>query len=53
MANESYGSGGWKKWIWVYLVVAVVVYGLIYYFYANNKTDSGSTTGQGGSIYAP
>lgn len=29
----SYGQkGGWKKWLLIYVVIAVVVYGVIYYF---------------------
>lgn len=38
----SYGSN-WKKWIWIYVVVAVVLYGGIYYYYQNKNSDGGTT----------
>lgn len=37
MAEENYGKGYGKRplwqWIVIYLVIAVVVYGLVYYIY--------------------
>ncbi|MEK9167174.1 MAG: hypothetical protein AAB613_00290 [Patescibacteria group bacterium] len=40
--SGSYGQkGGWKKWLLIYVVIAVVVYGIIYYFFMR---DTGSST---------
>jgi len=34
----GYGQkGGWKKWLLIYVVIAVIVYGLVYYFVLRNN----------------
>jgi len=39
----GYGQkGGWKKWALIYLVIAVVVYGVIYYFIKHNGASTGT-----------
>jgi hypothetical protein len=47
----GYGKGSWGKWVVIYLVIAVVVYGLIYWWYksAHKTTTTGGTNS--GSIY--
>jgi hypothetical protein len=25
--SNNYSKGGWKKWIWIYVVIAIVLYG--------------------------
>lgn len=47
--QKDYGSN-WKKWLWIYVVVGVVVYGAIYFYYAGKSNDS-DTPGQNNSIY--
>ena len=43
-ANTKRGYGrSWKRWLWVYLVAAVVIYGLIYLI-----LQSGGGSGGGG-----
>jgi flagellar basal body-associated protein FliL len=44
--SKGYGKRPVWQWIAIYLVVAIVVYGLIYYFVMR---DSGDSTG--GGIY--
>ncbi len=47
-ANKSTGSYGKRpKWQWVviYLVVAVVVYGLIYFIFMHHSSSSGGSSG--------
>jgi len=40
--SGGYGQkGGWKKWLLIYIVIAVVVYGIIYYFFMR---DTGTGT---------
>ena len=40
----GYGQkGGWKKWLLIYIVIAVVVYGIIYYFFMRD-TGTGTPT---------
>lgn len=52
------GSGGYGKrsvwsWIGIYIIVAVIVYGVIYFVYKkiNSSNSSGSGTTQSTSIY--
>ncbi|MEX2012300.1 MAG: hypothetical protein WD970_00895 [Patescibacteria group bacterium] len=47
--QKGYGSN-WKKWLWIYIVVGLVVYGAIY-FYSASKNSSSDTPGQTNSIY--
>jgi len=48
-SGGGYGfKGGWKKWIWIYLIIAIVVYGGIYLYYHNKNSD---TSGQTNNIY--
>jgi len=36
----GYGrSGKWLKWLLIYVVIAVIVYGVIYYFWVGNTTS--------------
>ncbi|MEK7548354.1 MAG: hypothetical protein AAB499_00445 [Patescibacteria group bacterium] len=50
-AGESGGygkGGGWKKWLLIYVVIAVVVYGAVYFIWLKPDSDgSGANT----SIY--
>lgn len=47
--DPSSGYGGtWKRWIWVYLVVAAVVYGIVYFVFLK---DSGGGNGGGNTGY--
>ena len=48
--KEGYKKN-WGKWIAIYVVVAVVLYGLIYYVMAANSSDTDSTDGTSTSIY--
>lgn len=42
-SSGGYGQkGGWKKWLWIYVVIAIVVYGGYYLF-----KQSGGSTGTG------
>lgn len=50
VSGGGYGKKSLKKWIIIYLIAAVVIYGLIYYFAAGKKgynyappTDQGTT----------
>jgi hypothetical protein len=47
--QKGYGSN-WKKWLWIYIVIGVVVYGAIYFYYAGKNNDN-ATPGQSNSIY--
>ena len=38
-------KGGWKKWVVIYVVVAVVIYGAIYYFFMRDTGSTGGTLG--------
>lgn len=40
--SKGYGKRSAWQWIAIYVVVAVVVYGLIYYFVIRDSGDSGS-----------
>jgi flagellar basal body-associated protein FliL len=43
--QSGYGKkGSMWKWILIYLVIAIVVYGGIWYYYHNKNASSGSTT---------
>lgn len=38
----AYGAGGsWMKWVLIYLVIGVVVYGLVWYFFLGGNKGSG------------
>lgn len=47
--KQGYSKKSWKKWLLIYVVVGVVVYGIIYLVvvYANNdnNNNNGSNTG--------
>jgi hypothetical protein len=46
--TPSSGYGGtWKKWIWVYLVAAAVIYGIVYFAFMRDSGGSGSGGGTG------
>jgi hypothetical protein len=47
--GQGYKSS-WKKWLWIYIVIGLVVYGAIYFYYAGKNNDS-ATPGQNNSIY--
>ncbi|MBI4948188.1 hypothetical protein HY844_01340 [Candidatus Berkelbacteria bacterium] len=48
--KKGYGSGDWKKWVWIYVIIAIVLYGAIYVYYKNkNASTNGSTNN--GSLY--
>lgn len=38
-------KGGWKKWVVVYVIAAIVVYGAIYYFFMRNTGSTGGGLG--------
>ncbi|MEK7594221.1 MAG: hypothetical protein AAB436_01110 [Patescibacteria group bacterium] len=40
--SKGYGKRPVWQWVVIYLVVAVVVYGLIYYFFMRDSGGSGS-----------
>ncbi len=46
--QKSYGYGKRPLWQWIvlYLVIAIVLYGLVYYFYFSKKGGYSSQTGQ-------
>lgn len=50
--KQSYGRWSWKKWLLIYVVVGVVIYGVIYLIaaYANNSDDN-SNNGTGNGVY--
>ncbi len=40
----EYGKGGsWMKWVAVYVVVGIIVYGLVWYFFLGGNSGSGSS----------
>ena len=46
MAEESSGyRGRWKKWVLIYLAVAIVIYAIIYFVFLHK---SGGSSGGGG-----
>jgi len=47
-STKGYGKHSKKYWIFVYIIVAIVVYGLIYLFFIR---DSGSSSSGGGFNY--
>lgn len=46
LKKQGYDKKSWKKWLLIYAVVGVVVYGIIYLVavYANNSNDNNSST---------
>lgn len=46
--SKGYGKRPVWQWVLIYVVVAAVVYGLIYYLFSNNGNDAG---GNGGFSY--
>lgn len=47
-ANKGYGKRPVWQWVLIYLVIAIIVYGLIYLIFIHK---SGGGTGGGGGIY--
>lgn len=47
----KYGKRPIWQWVLIYIVVAVVVYGLVYYFFMNNKKDDGNGKDSGSGLY--
>lgn len=47
----GYKKGGMGKWILIYLVIAVVVYGLIYLWYKHNHPSTSTSGTTSGSLY--
>jgi len=46
MSGGGYGrKGGWKKWLLIYVVIAVVVYGIIYFFFMRDAGTGTPTIG--------
>ena len=49
--GDSYGSKkNWVKWVIIYIIAAIVVYGLVYYV-VKMRRGSGDSTGTTTSIY--
>jgi hypothetical protein len=44
--TKGYGKRSVWQWVVIYLIVAIVLYGLIYYFFIRDTGGSG-----GGSLY--
>ena len=44
--SKGYGKRPLWQWILIYVVIAIIVYGLIYYFFIRNTGGSG-----GSSVY--
>ena len=42
-AGGNYGKKTWGKWIVIYLVIAIIVYGVIYYLIKQHGASTGST----------
>jgi hypothetical protein len=47
-AKKSYGKHSWRFWLVVYVIVAVVVYGIIYLILAHHNGNGGSTNASNG-----
>lgn len=51
--DSNYQSGGWKKWFWVYIVIAVIVYGGIYLYKRNSSSSGGLYGGSNSPTSSP
>jgi len=49
MEDDSYATGSGKRWVWLYVVIAVILAGGVYYYYQHKGTSSSSTGGLYGS----
>ncbi len=49
--TKAYGKRPVWQWVLIYLVIAVIVYGLIYYIFINGGDDGGSSSSGGGYGY--
>jgi hypothetical protein len=43
--SKRYGKHSVKYWVLVYVVAAIMVYGLVYWFFIRKSGSSGSTGG--------
>ncbi len=41
--SKGYGKRSVRQWVVIYILVAIVVYGLIYYFFMSGGSDGGAT----------
>lgn len=48
--KKGYGKRPLWQWIVLYVIIAIVVYGLIYYFFIHKKS-TGNSGGSSNSIY--
>lgn len=41
---SSYGKRDWKKWVLLYIILGVIIYGLLYYFILSKKETNPYTS---------
>ena len=44
-AKKGYGKMTKTQWILLYIVIAIIVYGLIYFLFIHNSSSSGGSSG--------
>lgn len=46
---DSYGKRNWKKWILIYVVIGLLIYGGVYYFFLSKQTPNPYSTNNANS----
>lgn len=50
-AADGYDKKNWGKWVAIYVVAAIIIYGLIYYFITARNSSSPTAGSTAKSIY--